>query len=134
MARTIYGEARGESIATRQAVAAVIVNRAENARWWGGSIVEVCQKPYQFSCWNSGDPNRPKIEAVTTDDPIFAECLQIAHDAVNHAYPDPSRNSDSYYDLSIPAPSWARGLSPRLESGNMRFFGVELAEPPQEQA
>ena len=57
LARTIYGEARGESISGMEAVASVVLNRVAFANrrgrfWWGNSIAEVCRAPKQFSCWN----------------------------------------------------------------------------------
>ena len=60
LARTLWGEARGESLAGQIAVAWTIRNRVNdgNAKsWWGEGYVGVCQKPYQFSCWNKNDPN-----------------------------------------------------------------------------
>jgi len=60
LARTLWGEARGESLAGQIAVAWTIRNRVNdgNAKsWWGEGYTGVCQKPYQFSCWNSTDPN-----------------------------------------------------------------------------
>ena len=62
LARTIWGEARGEGKEGMEAVASVILNRTEIAKrldgyWWGNTIIQVCQKPYQFSCWNKLDPN-----------------------------------------------------------------------------
>ena len=46
LARTIYGEARGESISGMEAVASVVLNRVAFAKrrgcfWWGNSIAEV---------------------------------------------------------------------------------------------
>jgi lysophospholipase L1-like esterase len=67
---------------------------------------------------------------VTTADAIFVECQEIARGAINHSWPDPTRNSDSYYDLSITPPAWAIGLTPRLNTGRMLFYGVELKETP----
>lgn len=57
LARTIYGEARGEPWEGKIAVAWVVRNRAERGGWWGDTIREVCLKPWQFSCWNETDPN-----------------------------------------------------------------------------
>ena len=67
LARTIYGEARGEPIRGKEAVAAVVLNRVGRAMerggwWWGSSVAEVCRRPWQFSCWNADDANRTKIE------------------------------------------------------------------------
>ena len=50
LARTIYGEARGESISGMEAVASVVLNRVAFSKrrrryWWGNTITEVCRKP-----------------------------------------------------------------------------------------
>ena len=60
LARTLWGEARGESLAGQIAVAWTIRNRVKDGKdksWWGEGYASVCQKPYQFSCWNRNDPN-----------------------------------------------------------------------------
>jgi len=86
LARTLWGEARGEPVRGIEAVAAVVVNRVRLAQrrggmWWGSDIVAVCRKPWQFSCWNADDPNRAKLLAVTAADPVFATCLRVARRA-----------------------------------------------------
>ena len=60
LARTLWGEARGEGAAGQIAVAWTIRNRVFDGKtnsWWGEGYAGVCQKPYQFSCWNKTDPN-----------------------------------------------------------------------------
>ena len=70
LARTVWGEARGEGEAGMAAVAAVIRNRIDVSAahggkyWWGRDWISVCQARSQFSCWNPGDPNRAKLLAV----------------------------------------------------------------------
>ncbi len=83
LARTLWGEARGEGSTGMEAVASVILNRVEVAKrrghyWWGNKIIQVCQKPYQFSCWNKQDPNFKKLIAVTADDMHFATAQRVA--------------------------------------------------------
>jgi len=68
MAKTVWGEARGESVKGQIAVAWVIKNRADNPRWWGKTIEEVCLKKYQFSCWLESDPNKAKMDKLTEED------------------------------------------------------------------
>ena len=60
LARTRWGEARGESLVGQIEVAWTIRNRVNHSNaksWWGEGYVGVCQKPYQFSCRNKNDPN-----------------------------------------------------------------------------
>jgi len=76
LARTIYGEARGETVRGKEAVACVIMNRVRRAQerggyWWGASVEKVCLKPWQFSCWNEHDPNREKIQQVERGGGVF---------------------------------------------------------------
>ena len=126
MARTLWGEARGEGLPGITAVACVILNRANNPRWWGKDVVDVCWKPYQFSCWNENDPNRAKLLAVTTDDIQFRLCLDVARRAISDTLPDPTGNADSYYDISIPTPNWANGADRTYAVGDLRFYRLEL--------
>ncbi|HJR27754.1 MAG TPA: cell wall hydrolase, partial [Pseudomonas sp.] len=60
LARTLWGEARGEGLPGQIAVAWAIRNRVNDGKarsWWGEGYAGVCQAPYQFSCWNKSDPN-----------------------------------------------------------------------------
>lgn len=61
MALTIYGEARGESVEGKIAVGSVILERVDHRDWDGRTILEVCLKPWQFSCFNERDPNFGKL-------------------------------------------------------------------------
>ena len=78
MAKTIWGEARGESQQGQEAVAWVIRNRAQRGGWWGNSIREVCLKDQQFSCWNNNDQNRAKMDALSSDDSQLRRMKSIA--------------------------------------------------------
>lgn len=116
LARTIWGEARGEGSAGMQAVAAVILNRVAIAQekggyWWGANVIAVCRKPWQFSCWNGNDPNRPKLLAVDARDLHFATALRIARRAIYSTLPDPTAGATHYHAAGI-TPSWARGSPP----------------------
>jgi hypothetical protein len=135
LARTICGEARGEGQAGMEDVASVILNRvkaarafiAENGRYHplfgDGSVASACLKPYQFSCWNPGDPNRAVIEALGTDKAIFRQALNIAEDAIVGKLEDRTNNATHYYDRRLPIPpAWAAGLTPCFEEGHHLFF------------
>ena len=94
MARTIYGEVRGEAYQGKIAVGWVIMNRvafaqARDGYWWGSTIREVCLKPWQFSCWNANDPNRKVIESVGPNDPNFSQCFDVAGRVVSGKVPNP---------------------------------------------
>lgn len=131
LARTIWGEARGEGIPGMEAVASVILNRTANPSWWGHDIVSVCLQPWQFSCWNDGDPNKQKLHSVSLrSDPDFSSATGIAMRAVNGELPDPTRGSDSYYALSMPIPpKWATRSAFTFIIGRHAFYRLQIAAP-----
>lgn len=130
LARTIWGEARGEDAAATPAhdgmaaVAAVVMNRARRPRWWGGNVLEVCRKPFQFSCWNANDPNRAKLETVSVADPQFREALAIARLALSNWLVDMTGGADHYHATGV-FPRWARGQVPTAEIGTHLFYRLE---------
>lgn len=126
LARTVWGEARGQGRAGMEAVAATIANRVHNPRWWGNGWLSVCRKPYQFSCWNPDDPNLPKMLKVDGTDAAFVTALAVADEAINGRLADPTGGADSYFDLSISAPSWATADKFTVQIGDMRFYRIEL--------
>ena len=105
MARTIWGEARNQGIAGMQAVASVIMNRVKRGGWYGATPAEVCQKPYQFSCWLKSDPNYEKLQNVTTADRQFAQAYDIAVKAINGTLADNTGGATEYHTKSI-KPNW----------------------------
>lgn len=126
LARTIYGEARGEPVRGKEAVACVILNRARIARrrggyWWGDGIEGVCLKPWQFSCWNADDPNRDKIEKVDAGNTTFKTCRRVARRAVGGALKDPTGGATHYHVDGI-EPPWARGRAPVARIGRHLFY------------
>lgn len=127
LARTLWGEARGEGTAGMQAVANVVQNRVRIAQerggkfWWGSSIIEVCQKPYQFSCWNRSDPSFRKLQAVDEKNLYFATALRIARRAVAGALEDLTEGA-THYHADYVEPYWARGQTPVKTIGHHIFY------------
>lgn len=105
VARTLWGEARGEGYTGMQAVANVIMNRVERGGWYGLTPSEVCKKPYQFSCWLKSDPNYNKLTAVTTSDRLFKQAQDIATLAVNGQLADITGGATEYHTKAI-TPNW----------------------------
>ena len=122
VARTIWGEARGEGDTGMQAVADVIVNRVANPGWWGTDFISVCLAPSQFSCWNAGDPNATLAASVTADDPAFADALQIASAAVAGTLPDITGGATSYFNPAGGIPSWAASMTETAQIGHHVFY------------
>lgn len=126
LARTLWGEARGQPKGGMEAVACVVLNRVAVAAerggfWWGNTIIGVCQKPFQFSCWNADDPNRPKLMAVDTRNMHFATALRIARRAVNGCLPD-NTNGATHYHAHYVSPKWAKGHTPSAVIGDHIFY------------
>lgn len=127
LARTLWGEARGEGLAGMVAVAWSIRNRVDDGKdksWWGEGYVGVCQKPYQFSCWNKNDPNYPFLSGVK---PIpaaeFAMCRLAAEQVIGGLEPDPTGGATHYYATTMPkAPGWTVGAEQTLKLGHHIFF------------
>jgi N-acetylmuramoyl-L-alanine amidase len=123
LARTLWGEARGESRLGKEAVAAVVLNRLKrNAPGrFGATIEEVCRKPLQFSCWNPNDPNRAQLERVDKSDAAFAECWAVAELAVDGRLTDPTDGADHYHTVNV-SPSWSLGRTPCRTIDRHHFF------------
>jgi spore germination cell wall hydrolase CwlJ-like protein len=120
LARTIWGEARGEGWLGKVAVAHVVLNRAE-AR--GTSPAREAQRPWQFSAWNGNDPNRDKLLTVSPDSDAFRECLGAAAAVLGGVEPDPTSGSRHYHTAAV-EPSWSRGKKPVVTIGRHLFFNA----------
>lgn len=121
LARTLWGEARGEGRDGMRGVASVICNRTSRPGWWGRSIAEVCLKPWQFSCWLESDPNRVKLLAVDGRDRAYATALSVATDALAGILPDYTFGATHYHAVDC-APDWARGRTPCVVIGRHAFY------------
>jgi N-acetylmuramoyl-L-alanine amidase len=107
LARTLWGEARGEGREGQIAVAWVIRNRAEDPGkdWWGDTVAEVCHKPFQFSCWDKSDPNRTKLCGPSIELPGYDDLYEIGCKVMVGDIPDPT-GSATHYKVTGTAASW----------------------------
>lgn len=114
LARTLYGEAEGRNELDAYAIAHVVANRCLHPKLWSDVPAEVCTQPWQFSCWNVGDPNRVRIAKVTDKDIWFARCRQIAREVLEQGgtAKDVTHESTHYYESRVKKPKWARGKTP----------------------
>jgi N-acetylmuramoyl-L-alanine amidase len=121
VAQTLWGEARGEGERGIHAVANVIVNRVRRPCWWGADFESVCRKPWQFSCWNEKDPNRAKMEAVTTEDRSYWTCADIAERAVSGCLADITGGATHYHVIGL-HPAWEKELTETARIGRHVFY------------
>lgn len=127
LARTLWGEARGETSAGQVAVAWTVRNRVFDGKdksWWGEGYADVCQKPYQFSCWNKTDPNYEFL--IGLKQISFRELARariVADQVIDGKTPDPTGGATHYYAIAMPrAPAWAAKAKQTLKLGGHVFF------------
>lgn len=127
VARTIWGEAEGEPMLGKVAVANVIANRvaANLPRRFGRGFSGVCKKRSrnvcQFSCWTDSSDRKARAERISTRSPIFRTCLDIAAKTVRGLLEDVTSGSDHYHATNV-SPSWSAGHTPVLRVGAHAFF------------
>ena len=131
LAKTIYGEARGEGQKGMEAVACVIMNRVKAQQWFTGyvivqghkipSICETCLKRLQFSCWNKSDPNYEKLQKLNVSDQLYVQCLEIAQRAISGHLQD-FTNGAVYYHTKQIEPLWAKEKTPCYVLKNHIFY------------
>jgi len=127
LARTIWGEARGESTPGKVAVACTIRNRVLDGKdksWWGEGYAGVCQARYQFSCWNKTDPNYPFLIGVK-EIPFreLAQCRVVADQVIDGRVPDPTNGATHYYAIAMKTPPvWSMKAKQTLRLGGHVFF------------
>jgi|TARA_R110000751_G_C13791630_1_gene482217 spore germination cell wall hydrolase CwlJ-like protein len=121
LARTIWGEARGEGAQGMQAVANVVMNRANNPGWWGHDVITVCLADKQFSAWNLNDANYSKIQTVNASDASFALALQIAGRAVAGTLPDITGGATHYHTAAV-NPFWDDAMTYLGAIGRHLFY------------
>lgn len=131
LARTIWGEARGEGRDGQIAVGWSIRNRVEmdlhgdgRPDWWGEGYEGVCRAPWQFSCWNRNDPNFAYLvgqKLIPASQYMLArECAVTVMAGVA---PDPTGGATHYYATSMPkAPAWAVHATRTRKIGRHIFF------------
>lgn len=129
---TVMGEASGEPVEGRLAVACVIRNRLHSGRW-GGTYESVCLADRQFSCWSpaGGDANYRRVIALRSkvfrgeviEDPVFAETRWVVDGVMRGIVIDRVKAATHYFAASEPeVPKWAKGQVPVARVGGHIFF------------
>lgn len=113
-ARTIFGEARGETADGKLAVMHVLLNRLAAGRW--KTLAAVCMASKQFSCMNDGDPNRIKLFSVSAED------LVDEYVAVDNPGDDLTLGAEYYYAVGIQPPPWVSAMAKTVVIGRHVFY------------
>lgn len=122
LAKTIYGEARGEPQVGQEAVAFTVLNRIEKRSWWGRDIIRVCKYPWQFSCWNSNDPNSATLNTMAGNASELIPFLNVARRVLTGQAQNPIGKATHYYADYIAPPSWVSGATFVTKIGRHLFY------------
>lgn len=124
LARTLYGEARGEAVVGMQAVAWVVVNRARRGPpRFPGTILGVVTAKQQFSCWNKSDPNAALCRDVSERDPLFTLALYAAAGVLSGEVRDMTGGADHYHaEWMKPFPAWSAKMHKTAKIGAHVFY------------
>jgi spore germination cell wall hydrolase CwlJ-like protein len=132
-ARVVWGEARGEPWRGKVAVMWVLVNRTDHAMaymkktgskqhalYGNGTLDSAARMPWQFSIFNSNDPNRKKLKDAHKRKE-WAECLAAVHAVLDGVEESPISKC-CHYCLLKSRPAWAKGLTPVTAIGGHKFY------------
>jgi spore germination cell wall hydrolase CwlJ-like protein len=123
MALVIWREARGESFEAQLAVGFSIMNRVENPKWWGSSVMEVVTKKWQYSSMT--DPKDRQLTTWPKEDSVWNKCLEAANSVILGIVKNPAPGADSYHDTSIQSPKWATKQNFVCQIGRLRFHNTD---------
>lgn len=123
LSRTIWAEARGESLCGQIAVGFVALNRTiQDPATWGTTVSAVVRKPDQFTPW-SGKASRARLMALDTSDPSYLTATLAASLVLSGAVQDPTQGALWFHTLSMVPPRWARNAGKPVVLGSHLFYG-----------
>ncbi len=125
MTKTIIMEARSEPFIGQVAVAWSIRNRHARPGWWSreddtvkdDTIAAVCVDAWQFSGFNTGDPNLRFAMIIPPTHWTYLKCQLVALSVLLDIEPDPTNGSCHYYSKAMKEPPpWWEGQTPQLDT------------------
>ena len=119
MAATLIGEAGGEGIKGMQAVANVIMNRADGDFAKTGLV---CVRPYQFSMWNKKQDQIESVVAKAQQHPRWKDAMLLVQQAKDGTLQDITDGSTFYFNPKLAKPSWASDFEKTTSIGNHVFY------------
>lgn len=123
LALCCWREARGESLDAKIAQCWSVKNRVSNPSWWGHNWHTVILKPWQYSSFNSNDPNN--VEWPVDGSESWSQCQQAAEAVMLESVSDPTNGATNYYDISITFPkAWGNEgeWENTLNVGRLKFW------------
>ncbi len=123
LAKTVWGEARGEELVGMVAVAWAVKNRTLR-KPWPDSYLEVCLQPWQFSVWNHRDPTFPILVKGPEDSDAYQVATWVALGVVLGIIDDPTGGADHYHNKDV-MPHWAINMQQTVEIGDHVFYNSE---------
>ncbi len=130
LALTLWGEAAGRPVRAIEALAALVMNRAQRAAQpggpahWGRGVAGVCRAPFQFPCWNRNHPRHAALREVPPGDTALAICRRVAARAIAGSLRDPTGGATHVHDVQA-LPGWALGRASVAEIGGLCFYRAE---------
>lgn len=128
LARTIFGEARGQAFEGQLAVAWTVKNRTLRPSRFAPTASQVCLAHKQFSCWNREDPTFIRMVTVSTPDPAYVTALAAAGLVLTEQAKDPTGGADHYCTVKSPRPGmiwppfWSKSMKRTAVIGDHQFF------------
>ena len=127
LARTSWGEGRNQGKNGMHLIQNVIKNRANSGGTynWPENVFDVTRQNKQFSAWNQGDPNREKMESLSSDseDEQFRQAYEVSNQQLPDELQEIFGEADHYHSDKV-SPSWSK--SPKMRKlgqyGNHKFY------------
>lgn len=116
---TIWQEARGEAMTGMIAVGEVIRNRMKAHYSSDGTVAGTVLVPYQFSGWNTEDPNRIPSVKIEYSDIVVQDCIRAWHMS---ATSNITNGAVLYCNKNVVDPEWAVEDNKVAEVGNHCFY------------
>ena len=127
----VYREARGEIPTAQIGVAWCIRNRVESPKWWGKDYLNCLFKKWQISSLT--DPKDPQLTVwPKPPDDAWERAYNIAYMVKEGMVAHPFPGADSYHDISIPPPFWAKPEQRKGQAGRIIFYDTDGAAQPTE--
>ena len=132
VAITLWAECRGEPWDGQIAVAEVIRNRTVKKHFSDGTVASTILWPYQFSCWNTKDPNRAKMFSLLYGDKLVEQCIRAWNEAV--AGSEFTKGALFYVNLDAltETPSWVGECVQTVKIHRHRFYKLKAKDEAKE--